>query len=95
MKPKRYFSRNLVWLEFVEWGDDDKCFAGRCPELMLGDVHGNDEAKVSAGLCTAEEPRCSWERVAQARESHPQATHKPPASQLIERHSLVHPLYLL
>jgi hypothetical protein len=95
MRPKRYFSRNLAWLEFVEWGAEDKCFAGRCPELMLGGFHGNDEAKVYAEFCTAEEPRRSWERVAQARESHPQAHYKPPTSQLVGKHSLVHPLYVL
>ena len=41
------------YAKFVEWSDEDKCFIGRCPELMLGGVHGNDEAKVYAELCAA------------------------------------------
>ena len=41
------------YAKFVEWSDEDKCFIGRCPELMLGGVHGNDEAKVYAELCVA------------------------------------------
>lgn len=41
--------------KFVEWSDEDQCLIGRCPELMLGGVHGNDEAKVYAELCQAVE----------------------------------------
>src|ERR1035438_9399068 len=43
------------YAKFVEWSEEDKCFIGRCPELMLGGVHGNDEAKVYAELCAAVE----------------------------------------
>ncbi len=43
------------YVKFVEWSHEDKCFIGRCPELMLGGVHGNDEAKVYAELCVAAE----------------------------------------
>ena len=43
------------YAKFVEWSDEDKCFIGRCPELMLGGVHGKDEAKVYAELCAAVE----------------------------------------
>ena len=43
------------YTKFVEWSDKDNCFIGRCPELMLGGVHGNDEAKVYAELCAAVE----------------------------------------
>src|SRR6185369_16044488 len=43
------------YAKFVEWSDEDKCFIGRCPELMLGGVHGNDETKVYAELCAAAE----------------------------------------
>jgi predicted HicB family RNase H-like nuclease len=39
------------YAKFVEWSDEDQCFIGRCPELMLGGVHGSDEAKVYAELC--------------------------------------------
>jgi predicted HicB family RNase H-like nuclease len=49
---KRLASR---YSKFVEWSDEDKCFIGRCPEIMLGGVHGSDEAKVYAELCRAVE----------------------------------------
>ena len=41
------------YAKFVEWSEEDKCFISRCPELMLGGVHGDDEAKVYAELCAA------------------------------------------
>ena len=43
------------YAKFVEWSEEDKCFIGRCPELMLGGIHGKDEAKVYAELCAAVE----------------------------------------
>lgn len=43
------------YTKFVEWSDEDRCFIGRCPEIMAGGVHGNDEAKVYAELCQAVE----------------------------------------
>ena len=39
----------------MEWSDEDQCFIGRCPEIMAGGVHGNDEARVYAELCQAVE----------------------------------------
>jgi len=39
------------YLKLVEWSDEDGCYVGRCPELMLGGVHGKDEKKVFAELC--------------------------------------------
>ena len=41
------------YLKIVEWSDEDKCYIGRCPELMFGGVHGKDEQKVFAELCQA------------------------------------------
>src|SRR5882757_966427 len=43
------------YIKFVEWSDEDACFVGRCPELMLGGVHGNDEARAYKELCQAVE----------------------------------------
>jgi predicted HicB family RNase H-like nuclease len=43
------------YTKFVEWSDEDECFIGRCPEIMAGGVHGDDEAKVYAELCQAVE----------------------------------------
>jgi len=41
------------YLKIVEWSDEDGCFVGRCPELMLGGVHGDDERDVFSQLCDA------------------------------------------
>jgi predicted HicB family RNase H-like nuclease len=43
------------YIKFVEWCEEDGCFVGRCPELMLGGVHGNEEAGVYKELCQAVE----------------------------------------
>jgi predicted RNase H-like HicB family nuclease len=55
MTRKRIRAQATRYAKSVEWSDDDKCFIGRCPELMLGGVHGGDEAKVYAELCAAVE----------------------------------------
>lgn len=39
------------YLKIVEWSDEDDCYVGMCPGLMLGGVHGDNEAKVYAELC--------------------------------------------
>jgi predicted HicB family RNase H-like nuclease len=39
------------YLKIVEWSETDGCYVGTCPGLMLGGVHGGDEAKVYAELC--------------------------------------------
>ena len=39
------------YLKIVEWSDEDDCYIGRAPGLMLGGVHGDDEAKVYKQLC--------------------------------------------
>ena len=51
-----YHSRNKVkesaqYLKIVEWSEKDRCYVGRCPELMFGGVHGKNEPKVFAELC--------------------------------------------
>jgi len=43
--------KSAQYIKIVEWSDEDKCFVGRCPELMLGGVHGKNEQKVFAELC--------------------------------------------
>jgi len=55
MTRKQIKEQAARYAKFVEWSDEDQCFIGRCPEIMLGGVHGNDEAKVYAGLCQAVE----------------------------------------
>ena len=39
------------YLKIVQWSEEDGCYVGTCPGLMLGGVHGNDEAAVYAELC--------------------------------------------
>ena len=43
------------YLKIVEWSEDDQCYIGTCPGLMLGGVHGDNEAKVYKELCQAVE----------------------------------------
>ena len=43
------------YLKIVEWSDEDRCYVGTCPGLMLGGVHGDDEVKVYRELCRAVE----------------------------------------
>jgi len=44
------------YLKIVEWSEEDQCYIGSCPNLMLGGVHGDNEAKVYRELCqTVEE----------------------------------------
>jgi hypothetical protein len=37
------------YLKLVEWSDEDGCYVGRCPELMLGGVHGTPYQKTPRG----------------------------------------------
>ncbi len=53
MTRKQMKAQATQYTKFVEWSEEDQCFIGRCPELMLGGVHGSDEAKVYAELCVA------------------------------------------
>jgi hypothetical protein len=39
------------YLKVVEWSDEDQCYVGRAPGLMLGGCHGDDERKVFDQLC--------------------------------------------
>lgn len=48
------------YLKIVEWSEEDQCYVGTCPGLMLGGVHGQDEAKVYADLCRVVE---EWIRI--------------------------------
>jgi len=43
------------YLKIVEWSEEDHCYVGTCPGLMLGGIHGDDEAKVYRELCRAVE----------------------------------------
>ncbi len=30
----------------IDWSEEDQCYVGRCPNLFLGGVHGDDPEKV-------------------------------------------------
>jgi predicted HicB family RNase H-like nuclease len=53
MTRKQIKEQAARYTKYVEWSEEDRCFIGRCPELMLGGVHGSDEARVYAELCLA------------------------------------------
>lgn len=39
------------YAKIVAWSEDDGCYVGRCPDLLIGGCHGSDEQKVFAQLC--------------------------------------------
>jgi predicted RNase H-like HicB family nuclease len=39
------------YVKIVEWSDEDRCFIGSAPGLILGGCHGDDEQEVFAELC--------------------------------------------
>lgn len=39
------------YLKIVEWSKEDQCYVGTCPGLVMGGVHGKNEAKVYVELC--------------------------------------------
>ena len=38
------------YAKIVEWSDEDQCYVGSAPGLILGGCHGPDEKKVFAEL---------------------------------------------
>lgn len=55
------------YLKIVEWSEEDQCFVGTCPGLMLGGIHGHDEFRVYKELCAAAD---EWIRI-QERDGEP------------------------
>jgi len=43
--------RSDAYLKVVEWSEEDQCYIGTSPGLMLGGVHGASEKKVYEALC--------------------------------------------
>ena len=39
------------YAKIVEWSDEDGCFVGSAPGLILGGCHGDDERQVFEELC--------------------------------------------
>jgi predicted RNase H-like HicB family nuclease len=40
------------YVKIVEWSDEDTCYVGSSPGLLLGGCHGDDEREVFDQLCT-------------------------------------------
>lgn len=39
------------YIKIVEWSDEDQCYVGTAPGLLLGGVHGKNQKKVFEELC--------------------------------------------
>jgi predicted RNase H-like HicB family nuclease len=39
-----------IYLRWVAWSEEDQTYIGRCPDLFLGGVHGDDPLKVAREL---------------------------------------------
>ena len=39
------------YVKIVEWSDEDQCYVGSAPGLLLGGCHGDDERTVFDELC--------------------------------------------
>ena len=39
-----------IYLRGVAWSEEDQTYIGRCPDLFLGGVHGDDPLKVAREL---------------------------------------------
>lgn len=39
------------YAKIVEWSEEDQCYVGSAPGLILGGCHGDDEQEVFAELC--------------------------------------------
>ncbi len=39
------------YVKIVEWSEEDHCYVGSSPGLMLGGCHGNDQQQVFQELC--------------------------------------------
>lgn len=39
------------FVKIVEWSEDDQCYIGSAPGLIIGGCHGSDEKDVFAELC--------------------------------------------
>ncbi len=47
------------YLKVVEWSQEDQCYVGTAPGLIIGGVHGQSQDKVFKELCVAVEEAVS------------------------------------
>ncbi len=43
--------KSARYAKIVEWSDEDRCYVGSAPGLILGGCHGTDERLVFDELC--------------------------------------------
>lgn len=43
------------YIKVVAWSDEDQCYVGTAPGLLMGGCHGDDEKAVFEELCTVVE----------------------------------------
>ncbi len=55
MTRKQLKEQAARYIKYVDWSDEDQCFIGRCPEVFMGALHGDDEVRVYAELCATVE----------------------------------------
>ena len=41
------------YIKIIAWSEEDECYVGRCPDIMMVGVHGNDEVEVYRELSQA------------------------------------------
>ena len=41
------------YLKIVEWSEEDQCYVGTAPGLIIGGIHGKDQRHVFNELCDA------------------------------------------
>ena len=46
---------SVNYLKIVEWSEQDQCYVGTAPGLIIGGVHGKNQKKVFDDLCEAVE----------------------------------------
>jgi len=44
-------TESMRYVKIVEWSDEDGCYVGSAPGLLLGGCHGLDEKRVFDELC--------------------------------------------
>ena len=51
VKRSKKMKKSDRYIKIVKWSEQDDCYVGSCPSLMLGGVHGDNEMKVYRELC--------------------------------------------
>ena len=71
------------YAKIVEWSEEDCCYVGSSPGLILGGVHGPDERAVFDELCRVVEEAVALDR-SQGRELPPATSGRDLANRLLD-----------